>query len=124
MELIIGGAYQGKLSYAVEKYDIGEAELFDLSDGLPERSFRCFFHLESLTRAAAERGLSAQELADTLLPLFGESVVISREVGCGIVPTDASERLFRELHGSVLRILAREASSVTRIFCGLPERLK
>ena len=124
MDLIIGGAYQGKLTYAVEKYGFKPDELFDLSSGFPEKAYGCFYHLEALTRRAAEEWLSSDELVKKLMPYIKNSVIISREIGCGIVPMEKNERLYRELHGSVLRRIAEEADSVTRIFCGLPEVLK
>ena len=124
MELILGGAYQGKLTYAVNKYGFKEEELFDLSSGFPEKACACFYHMETLTRRAAAEGLSSDEIVKKLMPHIKNAVVISREIGCGIVPMDPVERLYREMHGAVLRALAADADSVTRIFCGLPEVLK
>lgn len=124
MELIIGGAYQGKLGYAAKKYGLEEGEVFDLENGFPEREYRCFRHLETLTKRASNEGLSAEETASRLIPFIKNAAVISREIGCGIVPMDPAERLYRELHGAVLRLLAEEADRVTRIFCGLGEVLK
>lgn len=123
MELIIGGAYQGKLTYAVKKHGFGSEELFDLSLGFPDGEYGCFYHLEALTRRAAEGGLSPEEIVKRLMPHIKNAVVISREIGCGIVPLDGGERLYRETHGAVLRALAGEADSVTRIFCGIPDAL-
>ncbi len=124
MDLIIGGAYQGKLTYAVKKYGFSEEALFDLSAGFPEEERACFYHLEALTKSAAAEGLSPDETVKSLLPHIKNAVVISREIGCGIVPTDPAERLWRETHGAVLKMLAAEASSVTRVFLGLGEVLK
>ena len=124
MELIIGGAYQGKLTYAVNKYGFPKEELFDLSSGFPEGEYACFYHLEALTRLASGEGLPGEEIAKRLLPHIKNSVVISREIGCGIVPMDPGERLYREAHGTVLRLLAENAGAVTRIFCGIEEKLK
>lgn len=124
MELIIGGAYQGKLTYAKNKYGFSDEELFDLSSGLPEGERACFYHLEALTKRASEAGLSSDEIVKKLMPHTKNAVVISREIGCGIVPMEPKERLYRETHGAVLRALAADADSVTRIFCGLPEVLK
>ena len=57
MELIIGGAYAGKLTYAVQKYGFEQNELFDLAVGLPkERGCRCFYHLEELTKSLSAEG--------------------------------------------------------------------
>ena len=125
MILIIGGAYSGKLTFAKEQYSIGEDALFDLENGLPPVPCRALRHLESYTRRCAQEGMPATEAFAALLKLLTpDAVVISREVGCGIVPMDAGERAFRELHGQVLSALAERADSVIRIFCGIPEVLK
>ena len=99
-------------------------KVFDLKDGWPEAPVRCCRHLEALTRAASDRGETAQQVLDRLLPLTRDAFVISREIGSGIVPLDAAERRWREVHGAVLQGLAARAEHVSRIFCGLEERLK
>lgn len=124
MDLIFGGAYQGKLTWAVERYALCRQSLWDLSQGAPGQAFGCFYHLEALTWQEAEGGGSAQALLQRMEPFWGDAIVISREIGSGVVPMDATQRLWRELHGQVLRALAGRAQSVTRIFCGLPEVLK
>ena len=85
---------------------------------------RCCRHLEALTRAASDHGETAQQVLDRLLPLTRDAFVISREIGSGVVPLDAAERRWREVHGAVLQGLAARAEHVSRIFCGLEERLK
>ena len=101
MILILGGAWQGKLTWAASHGMVGP--VFDLKDGWPEAPVRCCRHLEALTR---------------------DAFVISREIGSGVVPLDAAERRWREVHGAVLQGLAARAEHVSRIFCGLEERLK
>ena len=61
---------------------------------------------------------------DRLPLLLAAEVVISREIGSGVVPIDAGERAWRERHGRLLRQLAEQAGHVYRIFCGLTEELK
>jgi len=124
MHLIIGGAYQGKLTLAVQKYGFDQSELYDLALGLPDKPFSCFYHLEELTRRAFAQGLTPLQTAELLLPYACDSVVISREVGSGIVPMTHEDRAWRELHGAVLRLLADKAQSVSRVFCGIEEVLK
>ena len=51
-------------------------------------------------------------------------VVVSNEVGCGIVPTTRVGRRFRDLQGWANQILAREAQIVVLVVAGLPLRLK
>ena len=115
MDLIIGGAYQGKCTFAAEKYGLAAEDICDLAVSPPSPA-RCYVHLESLTR---------QEDPETALPLLlAAEVVISREIGSGVVPIDAGERAWRERHGRLLRQLAEQAGHVYRIFCGLMEELK
>ena len=133
MDLIIGGAYQGKLTYAAEHYALSPDEIFDLAEiqTLPvlkedfPKNCRCFFHLEALTKkAAAQKNFSPEEFLKSLPETFFDAIIVSREIGSGIVPTDAFERAYREFHGSVLSLLTKRSESVIRIFCGLPEVLK
>ena len=124
MELIIGGAFQGKLTYALKKHSFSDESILDLSHNDPSPGFCCYTHVEAYTKRAATEGIAAQELFEKLIPFFRGAVVISREIGCGIVPLEGDERSWREVHGKLLSLLANEADSVIRIFCGLETVLK
>ena len=115
MELIIGGAFQGKLEYAVKRYGLTDEDVCDLALGVPVPGKRCYQHLEALSR---------REDVTPYLPLFRDAVVITREVNGGIVPMDGQERAWLERHGVLVQRLAREAEHVTRVLCGLTEVLK
>ena len=64
------------------------------------------------------------ELYRRFLPLFRDSILISREIGSGIVPMDPEERAWRERHGALVQKIAAQSKCVVRIFCGLEEVLK
>ena len=51
-------------------------------------------------------------------------VVVSNELGLGLVPTETSSRRFRDLAGSVNQQVAKEADEVYFIVSGMPLRLK
>ena len=124
MDFIIGGAYQGKLTWAMAQYPLKPEQLLDLGRSEP-RPAPCWYHLESLTWRQACAGGSAKALLERLHPLLpGTMAIISREIGSGVVPMTPEERNWRELHGQVLQALANRADRVFRIFCGLPEVLK
>jgi len=53
-----------------------------------------------------------------------EVVVVSNEVGGGIVPNTRVGRRFRDLQGWANQILAAEAQSVVLVVAGLPIALK
>ena len=116
MDLIIGGAFQGKLAYALEAYGLTESDVCDLAVCDPAPGYRCYRHLEALSRREPD--------AERYLPLFENAVVIARQVNGGIVPMDGEERAWRERHGQLLRQLAESAGHVYRVFCGLTEELK
>lgn len=115
MVLIIGGAFQGKLSYALKTYGLTESDVCDLAESGPLPGFRCYRHLEALSRRGD---------VTPYLPLFENAVVIARQVNGGIVPMDGADRAWRECYGVLLQQLAQKAERVTRVFCGLSEELK
>ena len=52
------------------------------------------------------------------------AIVVSNEVGCGIVPDNALSRRFRDLVGWANQIVAAEADEVHLITAGIAQRLK
>ncbi len=71
-----------------------------------------------------------QELAGTAEPdelaerLCKYEIVISTEIGGGVVPVDPGERAHREAAGRLACCLAERADCVVRVCCGLPQVLK
>ena len=51
-------------------------------------------------------------------------VIISDEIGNGIVPVDAFERDYRERTGRMLITLASQADEVVRVLCGIGQKIK
>lgn len=54
----------------------------------------------------------------------GQVVVVSNELGLGLVPGDATSRQFRDLAGRMNQLVAAEADEVYMLVSGLPFRLK
>ena len=61
-----------------------------------------------------------------LSPGPGEVVsnTITLEVGMGVVPMDAGERIWRERVGRTCSMLASQATRVVRMVCGIPTIIK
>ena len=119
MELIIGGAAQGKTAYAEKNYGLTEDEIFVCGSSSENNlSARCITHLERYVRACLEEG------SEPRTDFREDAILIADDISCGIVPVDAEERAWREKTGRYLTRLAEKAAHVTRIFCGLPEELK
>ena len=51
-------------------------------------------------------------------------VIICDEIGCGIVPMDPFERIWREETGRAMCILAAKADFVYRLYSGIAVRIK
>lgn len=120
MVLIIGGAYQGKLAYAKETFGLTEADIFTCTGGEIDFSKRCICGIEAFVHACPE--------AETYFAVHKEewcdSILICRDIFCGVVPVEAEERAWRHATGRLCQYLAGEATQVSRIFCGLEQRLK
>ncbi|MEA4965730.1 MAG: hypothetical protein VB055_07910 [Oscillospiraceae bacterium] len=119
MELILGGAYQGKRDYAIQNFGLTEGDICTCTaDCLPDRSARCLDRLEEYVLCCVRQGVAPD-------PDFREdAILIGRDIFCGVVPIDPEIRLWREETGRFFARLSARADHVTRLFCGLPQALK
>jgi len=63
-------------------------------------------------------------LATTLRSMTTPVILVTNEVGMGIVPEHRLGRLFRDLAGQANQILAASCDEVYALICGLPLKLK
>lgn len=119
MEMVIGGAFQGKSLYAKEKYPkLVWAEGETLSeDALFQAEGILGFH-EYIRRELKEKG-DVSDLAQKLIQKNPQVILVSDEVGYGVVPIDAFDRAYREAVGRVCTELAAYSRRVTRVVCGI-----
>ncbi|MBQ8509466.1 MAG: bifunctional adenosylcobinamide kinase/adenosylcobinamide-phosphate guanylyltransferase [Clostridia bacterium] len=124
MDFIIGGAYQGKLDYAKKQFGVTDEQIFTCSetDGI-RFGARCIHRLEEFTLWSVRNGKDATEIFKGHESEWRGSVLICCDIFCGVVPMGADMRTWREMTGRLCAYLSGEAESVTRLFCGLPQRL-
>ncbi len=79
---------------------------------------------EEVDRRSQEVEREALSLVDELRELAPALVVVSNEVGMGVVPPFRLGRIFRDLAGRLNRRLAERADEVYLVVAGLPLRLK
>lgn len=124
MEMIIGGAYQGKTDYAKEKHPqikwvdgaaVSETELMAAQGVL---------NFQEYIRRELRAGKETADLAEKLINGNPELVIVSQEVGYGVVPVDAFDRKYREAVGRVCTKLAAYSKKVTRVACGIGTVIK
>jgi adenosylcobinamide kinase/adenosylcobinamide-phosphate guanylyltransferase len=63
-------------------------------------------------------------VADYLVETWPQAVIVTNEVGSGIVPADRLSRLFRDLQGRVNQLFARKAQDVYFCVSGIPVKVK
>jgi len=51
-------------------------------------------------------------------------ILVTNEIGMGIIPEDSTTRRFRDSAGSINQMLAERAHEVFLVVCGLPVRVK
>lgn len=119
MEMVIGGACQGKTAWAEHSYpsvswkkgeELDESGLF-AAEGVTG------FH--RYIRKEMQQGHDVSELAARLIEKNPEVILVTDEVGYGVVPMDAFERAYREAVGRVCTALAAHSRRVTRVVCGI-----
>ena len=66
----------------------------------------------------------AEELARQVKKHLGTVIMVSGEVGLGIVPDNALARRYRDLVGQCNQVVARLADKVYLVSCGIPVRIK
>ncbi len=119
MDLIIGGAYQGKLDYAKTEYSLADSDIYTCTNDKDlDLSKRCIYHFEEYLLYCYRNGITP------LLDFDEDKIVIMNDIFCGVVPIDTEIRGWREFCGRSVSALTKKADGVTRIFCGLSQRLK
>lgn len=124
MDFIFGGAYQGKTAYAREKYGFSQARIYTCTGGEIDFSYPCIRHLEEFCLHCIDEGKDAVACLDANRDKWEGAVFLCADLSCGVVPMDARDRAWRQEVGKVMQYLSRNAQSVTRIFCGLEQKLK
>ncbi len=109
MIFVVGGANQGKKAY-VEKNFGKDYKIIENYHKQVEREWK--------------DGKSPLKEAEKLLQSTGKLVIISNELGYGLVPIDKFEREYREINGRVNCYLAEQAEKVIRVICGIGTQIK
>ena len=124
MIMIIGGAYQGKLAFAKKIYP--DVTWADGAVCTEEELYSCegIYHFHQYIERKIKEGEPIDDLAEELIRKNPELILITDEIGYGIVPVDRMEREYREQTGRVCTRLAAYSEKVYRVMCGIGQVIK
>lgn len=124
MILVFGGAYNGKLSYVKEQYNITDEDVFFCSGSELDYSKKVICGLHKFTYKLGEDNKNPLDKLKENIKLLEDKIIICDEISSGIVPLEKSYRIWREDTGRCLQYLTKNSKKVVRIFCGLETVLK
>lgn len=129
MKLVIGGYAQGKLQYVINNYFIEtemiwDGELPKLQGDSAQKGIIVLNHFHQWVKKCLVEKTAPEEKIWQFLEQHPDCIIISDEIGNGIVPIDAFERAYRERTGRLLVELAGKAEEVVRVLCGIGQKIK
>lgn len=126
MIMITGGAFQGKRDCLKRLYGFADNEILSGADCAFDDVFGAAavsdYH-ELVRRLIAEK-VDVVEFTERLCRENPNAAVIINEVGCGIIPLERYERIYREEVGRAGCIIASHSDTVLRVFLGIPQAIK
>lgn len=124
MELIIGGAYQGKEQYAAVELGISHIESCGREAAEIDFSRPAIAHIENFVLSCIRANVSAVAFFEKNRGAWEHCVFLADDISAGVVPMDPEMRAWREETGRLLAYLAGEAKRVHRVFCGIGQVIK
>ncbi len=141
MKLVVGGAYQGKKAYVTEHFGIpaseivtpnaviqeeGNTQMEKLWKNLMDKSTHicCVSDFQLIVKYALENDKDIFQFIDSMLAAHPDMIVVTDEIGNGIIPLEKKERLYRETAGRAGCRLADCAECVIRVVCGIGTVIK
>lgn len=125
MIFIFGGKYQGKTAYALAQYG-HSLKVCDLVEERVENMYeaKLIINIEEAVRRLLAEDISPLNYFTDNISRLEQMILIGTEIGCGIVPMEAEERIWRDETGRVYQLLASQAQKVERVWAGIPITIK
>ena len=86
--------------------------------------FPCIDRLEEFTLACVRTGIDPIAYFQDHEAQWQNATLICQDIFCGVVPLEAELRQWRNVTGQLCQYLSKNAQRVSRVFCGLEQRLK
>jgi adenosyl cobinamide kinase/adenosyl cobinamide phosphate guanylyltransferase len=125
MILIFGGAYQGKLAYALERFKANESDVYKCGDDVNiPKDKKIIYEIDKWILALVKNDIDIEKSIRQFIDGNRNAIVICNDISGGVVPIDPELRKWREAVGNSLAMLSRISDEVIRLFCAIPTRIK
>lgn len=126
MILITGGAFQGKKAYAKKRFALKEQDMVNGADCTEAELLkaRAVVDFQEYVRRVLKEGGDPSLLAGKLYTENPDILVITNELGSGVIPANPFDRQWREASGRAACDLAKYAAEVHRVVCGIGTVIK
>lgn len=124
MKMYIGGANQGQLALAQEQYP--DILWIDGKKCSYEEIENCggIYDFQEYIKRMMKDGISTDDLAEKIISSNPNIIIVSDEIGYGLVPIDRFLRDYREQTGRICTALATYSDHVTRVVMGIGTKIK
>lgn len=125
MKMVIGGAFQGKQAYVRTHFP--EIPMIDWVNGKDVEEIEIFTKkvIYNFHEYIRRQNLEEQEMLVSRLTRENPDVIlITDEIGYGLVPIDADDRAYREQVGRICTELAAFSDEVIRVVMGIGTKIK
>ena len=125
MIFIYGGAYQGKLEFAKERFGLSDGDIYYCSDAdgfLTAK--KCINGYHSMILSQLDAGVDPLGYLSENAGLLKDKIIICDDISSGVVPMGEDMRRFREAAGRCATFLSKNADEVWRVFCGIGTQIK
>ncbi|MBR5509048.1 MAG: bifunctional adenosylcobinamide kinase/adenosylcobinamide-phosphate guanylyltransferase [Lachnospiraceae bacterium] len=124
MILVTGGCFQGKTTYACETFGIDREDTADGMNCLMEQIYQAklLYHFHEYIHRLMEMG--QEFVLEELKEKNPDIILVTNELGYGVVPIDRFDRAYREKTGRICCQIAKEAKEVHRVVCGIGTVIK
>lgn len=125
MIFVIGGAFQGKTEFVMEQFHISGQDFMEGESCELDKIYnaKVINHFECLIKRLMQAEEESNQVIDKLINKNKNCIVISTEIGSGLVPIDKFERDYRENVGRMCCKIAKNSSSIFRVQCGIATKI-
>ena len=124
MKLIFGGAFNGKLEFVLNEFNLTKDDVCFCKDENLDVAKKVICGLHQFTYEALKNDKNPLEILKSKEEFLKEKIIICDDLNSGIVPLEKLERKWREENGKCLQWISKKSSKVYRVFFGIETVIK